>query len=385
MVRSARLGLASAVLAASFLACSDDPEAPPVTGDADASAPGTGDASTSDTGPGPGPGPDAGSDAGADADAGEQIGAHVVGYAYVENEASPMPGAPAAWSYNASGGAVSVTRVALGLYDVDFAALALEGSVTLATAYGSTGTHCNWASTAGSKARVRCWNSVDSNVDSKFTVTVFASGGTAGASILGFALADQMASASYTPAAAHTNNALGGGAVTVARTSTGTYTVEFGGLEVTDIKNVQVMPYGSETARCVLHSWSNITVSVRCYEGAALADAQYAVMLLGQKAGATVKVRAFAHANESANPSYAPTVAFNEGGGAVTATRSAAGTYAVSFDGRNLDTGAHVQVAAQNQNRRCNVGSWGGSSASLTCTNAVGTKGDNSFGIVVLQ
>jgi hypothetical protein len=328
------------------------------------------------------PPPDAGSDAGADA--GDQPGAHVVGYAFVLDESSPSPNAPPAYSYNASGGAVTVTRLAAGLYDVDFAGLTLDGSVTLASAYGTAGGLCHWASTAGSKAGVRCFNG-GGQADSKFTVAVVASGTTAGASILGFAHADQMASASYTPAAARTNNAASGGAVKALRAGPGIYAIEFGGLDEVDIKSVQVMPYGSEATRCVVDVWGGVSVHVRCYEGAALADSEYAVMILGQKAGATAHVRAFAHADEAANPSYAPALAYNEGGGAVTATQSAAGTYAVSFDGRNLDTGAHVQVSAQNLGRRCNVGSLGGSSASLTCANINGTKGNNNFGIVVLQ
>jgi hypothetical protein len=383
MVRSARLGLAAALVAASFLACSDDAVGPSGTGEEDASAPGKDDASTPDAGPGPGPGP--GSDAGEDADAGDQLGAHVVGYAYVEDETSATPTAPAEFSYNASGGAVSVTRLGLGHYNVDFAGLTLDGSVTLATAYGSLGGLCHWGLTAGSTVTVRCIDTAGAFVDQRFTVTVFASGAPTGASILGFAHADQMNSASYTPAAARANNAVGGGAVTAVRVGTGTYRVDFGGLAVADIENVQLMAYGSETAHCVVEAWGTGSVYLHCYAGAALTDAEYAVMILGKKAGATAKVRAFAHADEPTNPSYAPTVAYNEGGGAVTATRSEAGAYAVSFDGRNLDTGAHVQVSAHNLGRRCNVGSWGGSSASLTCTSANGAKQNNRFGIVVLQ
>ena len=87
----------------------------------------------------------------------------------------------------------------------------------------------------------------------------------------------------------------------------------------------------------------------------------------------------------AANASYTPDVAYNEGDGDVTATRSATGTYAITFDGQDFAAGGHVQLGAQAQGRRCNVASWAGATVNLTCANAGGTAQDNNYGIVVVR
>jgi len=378
-------------LAASFVACSDDAEQVPAV----ASASDAGPAGLDSAAPGPSPngGSDAGTvdaatgtDAGTTDAAGPVPGAHIVAYAFNVAEDLPEWTPDASVSYNAAGGTIKVTRASVGNYAVKFAGLALGDGVALVSAYGTVGGLCHWDSTTKDTVSVRCLNAAGNVADARFSVTVFDKNATKGATILGFAHANDMNSASYTPQASRSNNAVGGGAITASRTGTGTYKMDFGGLAQNDIENAQVVSYGSETARCVVHSVSGTSVNVRCYDLAGtLADAQYALMIAGEKAGGTAKVVAYAHAADSANASYTPALSHNDGNGAVTATRSEAGKYSVTFDGRNLNTGAHVQVVAQGQGRRCNVGAWAGTSAQLTCTDSTGTKRDNNYGVIVLQ
>lgn len=317
-------------------------------------------------------------------DAGPTVSPRILAYAF-----SNVPGADstpsAGFAYSASGGPMSISRTSTGQYTVTFTGLVLDESVALVSGYGMAGGQCIWGSTSGETVQVRCFNAAGSASDAKFVLTVFGKG-TAGASILGFAHANDKTSASYTPQASRSNNDVGGGAITALRVSPGTYKMEFAGLALSDIENVQVMPYGDPGAHCIVKSWGGVTVNVDCFDGAgAAADAQYTVLIAGQKAGSTARVVAYANPSSPAAASYAPALAYNEGNGAVTATRSAAGTYSIAFDGRNLNDGAHVQVAAHGQGRRCNVGAWAGTTVDLTCANSAGNTFDNSYGIVVIQ
>jgi hypothetical protein len=345
------------------------------------------DAMAADGGPTPGPGdggpgPEPGDDAGLDA--GPTDGAHILGYVFSNNPAAADSTPSAAFSYNASGGAMKITRVATGRYTVTFTGLDLSSTVALASAYDTQGGLCHWVATTGEEISVRCSSAAGNNTDAKFVLTLFGKG-TKGATVLGFAHANEKASASYTPDASRSNN-LGGGAITASRTAIGTYKMDFGGLALDDIENVQVMPYGDPAARCSVKSWGGSTVNVYCFDAAgALADAEYAVLVAGKKPGGTAQVVAYAHANESASASYVPSLSYNEGDGGVTATRSATGTYAIAFDGRDLTGGAHVQVSAQSQGRRCNVSGWSGATVDLTCTTTAGPLADNNYAVIVLQ
>ncbi len=346
------------------------------------------DTTTADSAPGPGPGDDGGPGPGtgddAGPDAGPTVGAHILGYVYSNAPAAAESTPSPVYSYNSSGGAMKITHTDVGRYAVTFTGLDLSGTVALASAYDTQGGLCHWVATTGEEVSVRCSSAAGSNTDAKFTLTVFGKG-TKGATVLGFAHANDKTSASYTPDAARSNN-LGGGAITASRTATGTYKMDFSGLALDDVENVQVMPYGDPAARCSVKSWGGSTVNVYCYDTAgALADAEYAVLVAGKKPGGTARVVAYAHANESANASYAPSVSYNEGGGGVTATRSATGTYAIAFDGRDLASGAHVQVGSQSQGRRCNVSGWSGTTVNLTCTTTAGPFADNNYAVVVLQ
>lgn len=386
MRRNTALALAlPLVIASAIVACGGDDDPIEATSNADAGAgEDGGGSSATDSGSDPGPG-DSGAAADADA-APAPLATRVVAYAFSDQATPVAPYAPAAnRSFNAGGGAISIAKeVTTGNYTVTFTGLDLAANgVALVTAFGGSG-HCSWGGTTGSAVAVRCFDSAGSNADTKFSVTVFAEGSASSASILGFAHANDMASASYTPQATRSNNAVGGGAITATRSGAGVYKIDFGGLATGDIENIQVMPYGSGK-RCSISGVTDSAVDVSCYVGGIAADAQYTILVLGKKPGATTKVRAFALADQSAAATYAPTLAFTENDGGVTASRSGNGTYSIDFAGMNLNAGAHVQVSANVQGRRCNVTAWAGTTVNLDCVNSAEIPQNNNYGIVVIQ
>lgn len=373
------------VAAASLLAaCSDDAGSPPVQESADAGGPVAPD-------PVPPTGDDAAapsSDAGTDSpsnDAGLPTEPQIVGYAYsalpAEDESTPS----ATYAYNASGGDITIKRTGTGVYAVTFAGLALDGGIALVTKYDDKAGLCHWVSTAGSTVNVRC-SEGGANTDSKFVVTMVAAGTQSGASILGYAYANDKTNASYEPMSPHKNNAVGGGAITATRSGVGTYAIEFAGLGGLDIGNVQVTPTDATEVTCSIFSWFDSKVNVRCFDQAgAAADSGYLVMLAGTKPGGTAKIVAHAVAEDDTNASYAPALSYNLGGGVVSAARSDTGTYAISFAGKTFETGTHVQVVSQGQGRACNVNGAFGSTIDLTCAKPTGGLADSKYGIVVLQ
>jgi hypothetical protein len=309
----------------------------------------------------------------------------IVGYAHIANAAAAQSTPSPFFSFNASGGAISITRAETGIYAVDFAGLALDKSVALVSGYATESRVCTWTSTSGSSVAIKCIDQTGAAADSKVVVTVVDEGQPSGASILGYAHAHDMNADSYTPQASRSNNGVGGGAITASRTAVGIYKVAFAGLLANDIENVQITPYGSGSARCVVQSWGLGAVFVRCFDQAgAPADSQYVVMIAGKNPGATARITAFAHAANALTPSYTPALAYHEADGVATAIRSDSGTYSMAFAGLDLNGSGHVQVTGQLQGRRCNVDAWAGTTTNVTCASSVGLK-DGNYGIVVVQ
>lgn len=76
----------------------------------------------------------------------------------------------------------------------------------------------------------------------------------------------------------------------------------------------------------------------------------------------------FVWANNPTSPSYAPdpNYAYNSAGGAITATRTSIGDYAVTFAGlgaAGAGKKSNVQVTAYNNRTTCTVVNWSGSPA----------------------
>lgn len=83
------------------------------------------------------------------------------------NEASPLEGS---YRYNSSGGATSVTRTAVGIYQVRFEGLTLDAGTVHVTAYGSNAAACKVVSWGGEGINVRSFDAAGNPANSLFTV-----------------------------------------------------------------------------------------------------------------------------------------------------------------------------------------------------------------------
>ena len=103
-------------------------------------------------------------------------------------------------------------------------------------------------------------------------------------------------------------------------------------------------------------------------------------------------VRAYAWANLSSSDSYTPSssYSYNASGGAITATRSGEGSYAIQFEGLGAEAiGGHVQVTAYDSNAYCAVKSWGPTGDALgiivECRNPAGALVDSRYDVLFVS
>ncbi len=305
----------------------------------------------------------------------------VVAYAYAHdpNSASYTPVFP--FSYNAAGGAISATRTKAGTYTMKFADLLLDTGDVQVTAFGSNA-RCTITGWGGETAKVACFDPAGAPADSAYTISVVRDDVYSLASTVAYARANDPTNPSYTPDANYSYNATGG-EIIASRSAPGVYLMRFKKCQ-TSTGNVQVSAYDSEKS-CAIDQWGGETVSVRCYDAAGnLADSQYTVSFVATRAFSAANVAAYAWANEPDGASYTPdgSYSYNSGGGAITATRSASGTYAIEFGGLRLARG-NVKVSAYGSGRYCNVASWGESSVGVRCYNSAGILADSSYTVMI--
>ena len=101
------------------------------------------------------------------------------GYVWADNPTSPSYTPSTAYSFNSSGGAISIARRGVGAYTVNFAGLGGNGSAggnVLVTAYGNGSEACkvvSWNSGgADFIANVRCFASTGTPVDTLYSINV---------------------------------------------------------------------------------------------------------------------------------------------------------------------------------------------------------------------
>jgi hypothetical protein len=228
---------------------------------------------------------------------------------------------------------------------------------------------------------------------------------------LAYALADQSAAAGpYSPDANYRFNS-SGGAISVTRASTGTYTVRFAGLGrafVGQRDNMQVSGYGGAGGIfCKLAGWesvgSDLTADVRCFTPAgAAADSRFTILLsgarpyvAGSRLGFTLTPDFGGQITRATLDSFS--TSRNNFTGVVTVDRGSVGTYFVQFPGleRNLTAGAppgttgpeNVQITAVGAGpERCRLAAINSQQAAITvgCTTTGGTVADSRFSLLWL-
>ncbi len=297
-----------------------------------------------------------------------------------------------AFTYNAAGEAVEITRSATGAYRVSFGGMGDVGDGrghVQVSAVGDAPVHCTVASWTDDDVDVRCFDTSGAATDTRFALLYLKpEAGTAG---MAFAWSNEATPVRYTPPGGYSFNA-GGGAITIARNAAGRYAVVFDGMGSVgvDAGHVQATGYGDGPERCTAENWEGTDVFVACFDAAGTAaDALFTVLYLRAEAG--TEGLAYAWADQPAEASYAPDArrVFNAGGGAVSVSRSGTGRYTLLFggmDGVGANGGGHVQVTAfGGASRFCNVVRWGPADADVACFDAAGAPRDARFTLLLLK
>ncbi|HUE05697.1 MAG TPA: hypothetical protein VMR62_39510 [Bryobacteraceae bacterium] len=210
-----------------------------------------------------------------------QVCAQAVGFVWNNNPTTAGTTTPdTAYSYNSSGGAISITRNAVGNYTALFAGLGngLNSNVVV-SGYGPGADFCiveSWFSTNGTDVDVNvlCFNKAGKLADHSFTALYQARmHGDPTTPTVAFLWANEPTTPSYTPDLDYQYNP-GGGTNTIVRTSTGNYTATLPGLTQTG-GTVIVTAYGSAPAHCQVTDWasggSGTNVDVNCTNGTGVA------------------------------------------------------------------------------------------------------------------
>ena len=280
------------------------------------------------------------------------------------------------YSYNSSGGAVTVTPSSTGVYTVAFDGLGnnLTDNV-LVTAYETNG-YCQVSSWGGSpggaqSVTVRCFDAAGAPANSYFDMVYQAHSGNLGTSSKGLAFlwADQQSSPSYTPSTSFQYNSTGA-TNTLTRSSTGVYEALLPGLDKVG-GHVQVTAYGTTAARCKTSGWgsdsSGTSVGVRCFDATGAPSDQRFTLEYSRRLPTAFQTIAstkgvYAWASQPANPSYFTSGPYSYnafGTGKLTSTRDGKGLYRVSFDDPFSYSTSDVLVTAYGSDSNyCNSGGW---------------------------
>lgn len=319
-------------------------------------------------------------------------------YAWANSPTSPSYTPHAAYAHSSTGGAIHIARQSAGVYNVTFSGLRGWGpglsSAVAVTAYGSGAVSCSSLSYSSSETAtavmVGCFDAVTRTmVDSRFTVMVV--GNQSVPTPSAFVMSGGAAPVPPpNPAWSWTS---GNQPITVTHLAgIGEYDVLLGtGNTPRSAKLVTATSGGG--SRCNNLTGISGGLRVRCHDwtGAA-ADLGFSVVqIAGGRPGKRI---GFAVANLPTTASYTPATnsSFNSSGGAITATRSAVGRYAMGFAGLQKLGGAteHVQVAAiASALATCNVVSWGNSAdgllANIECRSGAGQLVDARYHVLVIE
>jgi hypothetical protein len=216
------------------------------------------------------------------------------GYVWADQPTASSYTPSPTYQWNSTGGVNTIARSAVGEYVVRFPGQSFTGGTVEVTAYGTGSEYCKvegWSPLAGQSVRVRCFTASGAAADTRFTAK-FTRGAPNKTGTFAYAWASQPTAANYTPSLTYQRSDLafqcGGaqtrGPVTIARASTGRYTVTFAGIPGGGSvgKNVKVTGYGSGSDTCKVLSWlggpTDTTAEVQCFTASgAPVDAFYTI------------------------------------------------------------------------------------------------------------
>jgi hypothetical protein len=297
------------------------------------------------------------------------------------------------YTYNSAGETNSVEYVSTGRYRVSFPGVypSTGGNVQV-TAYGTNSNRCkvgSWLqSGTGVSVEVRCHNAAGAAADSLFTASFLHRTGTSTTAPSAYVwYSGTAASTTYTHNSAGLANE-------VEKTGTGEYKVTLNGLGTASLPRLGhalVTAYGTDAKYCKVVSFvaglEAEIVDVACFDSAgAAADSPFTVAFDTRFVPAAGD-GGYVWANQAASASYTPSASYQyvEIGGApstdsITATRSSAGSYALTFPGlTSLDPSLALAVAYGSTSEHCKVQSWGLGIVAVRCYTAAGVAADSRF------
>lgn len=217
---------------------------------------------------------------------------------------------------------------------------------------------------------------------------------------LAYALADQpSAAAPYVPDPV-LRFSTSGGAITVTRTATGSYTVSFAGLgrPPGGRDNVQVTTVAGGPIYCKAASWdasgADLVATVRCVrKDASLADSKFSILALGARAfGASTPLGFLVWNGDVAGTVSLDTslTAYNSAGGKIDVGHVSDGNYATILEGLGTQSGGvtgpvgFIASGTGNTARRCQLNGYdlAGSGNGITCRNSGGGFSDAAFSLL---
>ena len=301
---------------------------------------------------------------------------------------TPLP----SLSYNASGGAMTVTKVAgtTGRYIARFrrlSALLGPNSTIRVSGFGYDATYCKPAAPrlVRDSIEVRCFKmGTGAAVNAAFSLTVARD-----YADRAFAYAHQPTAASYAPAASGTWNPAGAGMTQVTRSGVGQYQVAFyglvGRLSADVAGHAQVTAVGTGKAHCKPNGMGGeeLLILVNCYTPAGVpVDSKFLVLF-------TLPSPHLAYAwSNQPSATYTPLAPYssNPAGGSIAVDRYSTGTYVITWNGVDpaiVDDGGVQVTAYGTDNAQCKVTGYGPNSyVGVRCFGANGIPVDTRFSVL---
>ena len=311
---------------------------------------------------------------------------------------------PAASSFNSRGGAITVTPLGVGQYEVSFAKLYDGASSNVQVSGFQTSGYCTAAGWSPSgktlNAYVDCFDANGAPANATFTLLYQSRNAVSADYNRGLAFVwDNCPTICgiYTPDASFSYNS-SGGPNTITRNVLGNYTVVIPGISKYD-GDVQVTAYGSSAARCTLDGYGpeggfSTQATVQCYDGTgAPADESFSLAFSrGESFGLTTAknslgVYALAD-NSTTSKAYTPLKAAQYNGfgtGDLTAQKTSKGNYTLTTPGDPQYLTSNVLVTASTvgpaTNNYCNITGWGGAALYISCYAPGGSFVDAQFDV----
>ena len=310
----------------------------------------------------------------------------VIAYAWANNHIFASYTLPIAWSYNSTGGTITGTRTGVGAYTITFAGQNFDEYANIqVSGYAGFVASCTVTGWSGADVDVQCYNSGGATSDEKFNISVTQTDVISNAKIVGYVLSDQISPAStYTPAIAY--NAAGPD-VTVQKTSTGYYRVNFPNLLLNNGRaTIHVTAYDSDDI-CEVFTWTNGVAIVQCYNNmGGRVDSKFTAQAIVNDYETGARTLGYAIADKPNLVSYTPnpTNSYNATGGAITATKLGTGSYNIDFAGIDISDGS-VKVTAYDNDTRCNIDSWSVSDVNVLCYDASALLKNSKYSVTVMS